>query len=102
MFDWGGDRGPDGMVLDTEGRLYVAAGFNFPSPPRELAKKYKAGVYVISPAGKLLQFIPIPMDMVTNCTFGGDDLKTLFVTSGHTLWSIRTNAVGYLAWPPAK
>ena len=75
MFDWGGDRGPDGMAMDTEGRIYVAAGFNFPNPPRELAKKYKAGVYVISPAGKLLQFIPIPMDMVTNCTFGGDELE---------------------------
>ncbi len=102
LFDWGNDRGPDGMALDRQGRLYVAAGFNFANPPRELAEKYRAGVYVISPAGELLQFVPIPMDMVTNCTFGGDDLKTLFVTAGHTLWSIRTNAVGALAWPTPK
>ena len=99
LFDWETDRGPDGMVLDRDGRIYVAAGFNFPKPPVETAKKYKAGVYVISPEGKLIQFIPVPADMCTNCTFGGDDLKTLFVTAGHTLWSIRTNAVGHLAWP---
>lgn len=99
LFDWGTDRGPDGMVLDRDGRLYVTAGFNFPKPPVETAKKHKAGVYVFTPEGKPIQFIPIPADMCTNCTFGGDDLKTLFVTAGHTLWSIETNAVGHLAWP---
>ncbi len=102
LFDWGTDRGPDGMAVDQKGRLYVAAGFNFPKLPAETTKKYKAGIYVLSPEGKLLEFIPVPIDMITNCTFGGPDLRTLYITAGHKLWSIRTNTPGYLAWPKIK
>lgn len=94
LFDWGTDRGPDGMAIDEVGRLYVAAGFNFPNLPAETATRYKAGVYVISPGGELLDFVPVPMDMVTNCEFGDADLQTLYITAGHTLWSIRTEAKG--------
>ena len=46
------------MVLDVKGRLYVAGGRNKPVPPFETADKHKAGVYVFSPAGKLLKFVP--------------------------------------------
>lgn len=103
LFDWGTDRGPDGMAQDTEGRLYVTAGFNFPSPPAETAKQHKAGVYIIDgDSGKLHGFVAIPEDMCTNCTFGDNDLRTLYVTAGHTLYSIRTNATGHLAWPKPK
>lgn len=94
LFDWGTDRGPDGMTIDAAGRLFVTAGFNFPKPPVETSKKYKAGVYVLSPQGELLQFLPVPADMITNCTFGGDDMKTLFITAGHTLWSIPVDSPG--------
>lgn len=99
LFDWGSDRGPDGMAQDQQGRLYVAAGFNHPNPPVETAEKYKAGIYVISGDGELLQFIPVPADMITNCTFGDDDLKTLYITAGHKLWSIRVKTPGLLVWP---
>ncbi len=99
LFDWGTDRGPDGMAQDTAGRLYVTAGFNVPKPPVETSKKYKAGVYVISYEGKLLGLIPVLEDMCTNCNFGDADLKTLFITSGHKLWSVRVDTPGYLAWP---
>lgn len=98
IFDWGTDRGPDGMALDDQGRLYVAAGFNFPKPPAETADRHKAGVYVISPGGELLDFIPVPADMCTNCTFGGTDLKTLYITAGHTLWNIPTRATGHVLY----
>jgi len=95
LFDWGTDRGPDGITIDDEGRIYAAAGFNFPSLPAETATKYKAGIYVIDPAGKgLLQVIPVPADMITNCTFGGKDGRTLFITAGHKLWSIRLKSTG--------
>jgi gluconolactonase len=99
LFDWGTERGPDGMALDNEGRLYAAAGFNFPNPPVETANKHKAGIYVIAPEGGLLQFIPVPADMITNCTFGDADRKTLYITAGHKLWSIRTSAPGVTVWP---
>ena len=98
IYDWGTSRGPDGMVLDTAGRLYVAGGLNKANPPSETNDK-RGGVYVFSPEGKLLTFVHIPRDEVTNCTFGGDDLKTLFITAGGSLWSIRTTTPGQLPWP---
>ena len=102
IHDWKATRGPDGMKLDTEGRLYVAAGLNKPNPPHETQEQPTAGIYVFSPAGKLLDFVPIPRDETTNCAFGGDDLRTLYVTAGGSLWSIRTTAAGKPAWPSAK
>ena len=53
----------------------MAAGLNKPNPPYETADKFKGGVHIISPEGKLLDFIPIPVDEVTNCAFGGPDLE---------------------------
>jgi gluconolactonase len=98
IFDWTDSRGPDGMVQDTQGRIYVAGGLNQPNPPYETVR-HKGGVYVFSRDGKLVAFAPVPRDEVTNCTFGGDDLKTLYITAGGTLWSVRTTAKGNLPWP---
>jgi gluconolactonase len=102
LFDWGTGRGPDGVKQDQKGRLYVAAGLNKPNPPAEPAKDKKGGIYVLSPAGKLLAFLPVPRDEVTNCAFGGDDLKTLYITAGGTLHSIRATTPGRVVWPSAK
>ena len=89
IFDWRDARGPDGFKMDPQGRLYVAASLNKANPPFETADKFKGGVYILSPDGQLLDFVPIPVDEVTNCAFGDPDLKTLFITAGGTLWSIR-------------
>lgn len=102
IYDWKGTRGPDGMKLDADGRLFVAAGLNRPNPPAEMQERPTAGVYVFSPEGQLLQFIPIPRDECTNCAFGGDDLRTLFVTAGGTLWSVRVRTPGRPVWPVLK
>ncbi len=102
LYDWGKGRGPDGVKHDVEGRLYVAAGLNKPNPPFEPADDVKGGIYVLSPEGKLLTFLPVPTDEVTNCAFGGDDLKTLYITGGGTLYSIRTTTPGRVLFPPAK
>lgn len=102
LYDWGQGRGPDGLKQDQKGRLYVAAGLSKPNPPFELAEDKKGGIYVLSPEGKLLDFLPVPRDEVTNCAFGGDDLKTLYITAGGTLYSIRTTTPGRVVWPTSK
>jgi len=73
----------------------VAAGLNKPNPPFETVEPHPAGVYILSSEGKLLDFVPVPRDEVTNCAFGGDDLRTLYVTAGGTLWSIHVNTPGW-------
>jgi gluconolactonase len=102
LYDWGKGRGPDGVKQDARGRLYVAAGLNKPNPPAEPAADVKGDIYVLSPEGKLLALLPVPRDEVTNCAFGGDDLKTLYITGGGTLFSVRTSAPGRVVWPAAK
>jgi gluconolactonase len=99
IYDWKNTRGPDGMKLDASGRLFVAAGLNKQNPPYETQAQPTAGIYVFSPSGDLLQFIPIPRDETTNCAFGGDDLKTLFITAGGSLWSIPVITPGCPVWP---
>jgi gluconolactonase len=103
LYDWGKGRGPDGVKQDAKGRLYVAGGLNKPNLPAEPADDVKGGIYVIDPeTGKLLAFLPVPIDEVTNCAFGGDDLKTLYITGGGTLYSIRTITPGRVLWPAPK
>ncbi len=99
LFDWGNERGPDGMAIDADGLLYVTAGLNHPAPPFESSNQFKAAVYIISPSGDgLLNTIPVPADMITNCAFGGPDLTTLYITAGHKLWSISLPAKGHVQW----
>jgi len=102
VHDWGEGRGPDGLKQDEKGRLYVAGGLNKPNPPFEPAEDKKGGIYVIDPDGKLLTFLPVPTDEVTNCAFGGEDRKTLYITGGGTLYSIRTLTPGRVVFPSGK
>ena len=89
IHDWGDGRGPDGVKMNSLGLLFVAGGLTEPHPPYETAAK-KGGVYILTPQGKLVDFVPIPKDEVTNCAFGGAEGRTLYVTAGGTLWSIET------------
>ena len=74
IHDFGEHRGIDGMVLDADGNIVAAAG-------------YKAGgpgplIYVFSASGEVLETHPTPFDRPTNCSFGGEDLSILYVTTG--------------------
>lgn len=78
--------GGDGMAVDDLGNLYVAA---------------TAGILVFDKAGTALGTITIPQGAPSNCTFGGGDRKTLFITSnlqnnaGVTgLYQIKLNVPG--------
>lgn len=95
VFDLAPGRGGDGMAVDRNGNLYVAAGISRPRGPHETSD-VPPGVYVISPRGMLLGRIPIPEDVITNVTFGGSDLRTLFVTAGKTLFSLRLDVPGWV------
>ena len=86
-------RSGDGMTIDSEGNLYVAAGLNRLRETSETLDTV-AGVHVFSPEGELLEHIPIPEDTITNVAFGGDDLRTLYVTAGKTLFRINTDIPG--------
>jgi|HigsolmetaAR201D_1030396.scaffolds.fasta_scaffold08157_3 Gluconolactonase len=98
IFDWKTGRGPDGLKADENGLLYVAAGRNKPSR-YETVDEFKGGVYILSPEGKQIDFIAIPDDEVTNCAFGGSDRKTLYITAGGNLWSLRVKTPG---WKPSS
>jgi gluconolactonase len=88
LWDFKERRGIDGMRVDRQGNVWATA-----------ESGDKTGVYVISPQGDLLGFIRTP-ETATNCTFGGKDLRTLYITAGTSMYRVRVNATGFLAYPP--
>jgi gluconolactonase len=87
LLDFQDGYGMDGMVLDTNGNLYVTGG-----------EGEKAGVYVIDPEGNNLGFIATG-EIPGNCTFGGKKLDTLYIAASTSLYRIKLNAQGHLAFP---
>ncbi|XP_073808878.1 regucalcin isoform X2 [Danio rerio] len=62
---------PDGMCIDTEGKLWVAC-FN------------GGRVLRIDPqTGKRLQTVKLPAERITSCCFGGKDYSDLYITSAY-------------------
>lgn len=72
----------DGMALDVEGRLYIAA---------------QQGVQVVDASGVLLGTLVFP-EQPANCAFGGADLRTLYVTAQTSVYSLALQTPG-LALP---
>lgn len=93
IIDFSPGRGGDGLCVDAEGNLYVAAGLHKTRGTSETLDT-KPGIHVIAPSGKLLAYLATPIDTLTNCTFGGDDRKTLYITCGDWLLSVRTKRPG--------
>ncbi len=69
LFLCGFDRGvPDGSTVDREGYLWNC--------------RFSGGcVLRIAPNGSIDRVIEMPTTNITSCTFGGSDLKTLYVTT---------------------
>lgn len=60
---------PDGMTIDSEGMIWVAMWEGF-------------GVLRFDPTtGEQLMKVDIPVARVTSCTFGGENLDTLYITT---------------------
>ena len=71
LVDYSPEDGPDGLVADVDGNLYVA-----------LRDMSRYGIAVYSPKGQELAFIPTPV-RPTNVAFGhGKHSKTLYITYG--------------------
>ena len=70
QLNWDGGRGPDGVALDQQGRLYPAGGRI--RPPRwETTTERKAGVCVLLRYENLLKLAAVAHHEVINCPFGG-------------------------------
>jgi len=85
------DRGhPDGSTIDTDGCVWNC--------------RWGGSCIVrFTPSGKVDQIIEMPVQNITNCVFGGKDMKTLFVTTASnedknnldgSLFSINLNYQG--------
>ena len=98
IYDFAPGRGGDGMRLDVQGNLWIAAGISMVRREGETTDN-PPGVYVITPSGKLLGRIPVPEDLITNLTFAGPDKKTLYITAGKSLYRIKVNVSGWSVFP---
>ena len=84
LFDYYPQDGPDGLAVDVEGNLYVA-----------VRDAIRPGIYVYSPRGQDLSYIPTP-ELPSNVAFGrGADLRTLYITAGGKLYRIKVKKDGY-------
>lgn len=89
LVDYAPFDGPDGLVVDKQGNLYVA-----------VRAENRPGICVYSPDGKELAYIKT--EVPTNVGFGrGADAKLLYITAGTSLFRIRLNREGYQL-PAAK
>jgi sugar lactone lactonase YvrE len=74
---------PDGSAIDSEGFLWNC--------------RYGGSCIVrISPDGEIDRIIEMPTKNITSCTFGGDHLKTLFVTTASEPQALGDRLMGGL------
>ncbi|NCO41234.1 MAG: gluconolactonase [Armatimonadetes bacterium CG_4_10_14_0_8_um_filter_66_14] len=72
------DLGSDGMTIDDEGNVYLTG----------------KGVTVFDKSGKRVEQIAVPEGWTANVCFGGAARRTLFITAGTALYSVRTRVKG--------
>lgn len=69
----------DGLKVDTRGNVWTSG---------------PGGVWVFSPAGKLLGKVAVP-EGTTNLAFGGADGKMLYITANKSLYRIQLKVEGF-------
>jgi sugar lactone lactonase YvrE len=62
------DGSPDGLTVDAEGGIWTAIA-------------NQGTVHRYTPQGRLDEVIEVPATKVTSCTFGGEELDRLFITT---------------------
>ena len=72
------DGVPDGMKVDTEGRVYCTG---------------PEGVWVFDSSGAHLGIIRLP-EIPANCAWGGPDNQTMFFTARHSVYTMRMKTPG--------
>jgi gluconolactonase len=73
---------PDGMKVDTEGNLYCTG---------------PGGVWVLNADGKHLGTIVTPQKP-SNCAWGGNAGRDLYITAGTAIYRMRVNTPGVRTW----
>lgn len=68
----------DGMVVDENGRLYTTG---------------PGGIFVFSPEGDQVEKIDLP-DRATNMAWGGEEDKTLYITTPSAIYRLEMNVKG--------
>lgn len=72
------EMGSDGMTLDHKGNLYLTG----------------RGVTVFNKKGKKVGTIKIPQNWTANVTFGGPNLRTLFITAMQSVYTLDMKVRG--------
>jgi len=74
-----GNGGGDGLTVDSKGNLYITSAL---------------GLQVFDKSGKHLGNIAFP-EQPSNCTFGGKDNKTLYVTARTSVYAVEMEVAGH-------
>ena len=77
-----GDGIPDGMKVDTEGRVYCTG---------------PDGLWVLDATGRHLGTLPLP-ERANNVAFGGPGYRTLLIAAATSVYSVRLHSTGVV--PP--
>ncbi len=73
-------EGYDGMTVDVEGNVYITT---------------RQGISVYDSSGVRIETIEVP-ETTTNLCIGGRDHRTLFITAGSSLYSVRLKHQGFV------
>jgi gluconolactonase len=80
----GGLTNPDSMCLDAAGNVYIGV---------------SQGLAIVRPDGTRIKTVAMQTNKgVTNCEFGGEDGKTLYITAWQSVWKLENMPIPGLAW----